>query len=79
MNPVVMHGVPNVNLFDFMCLLVNYDTVLCPSADELQQSQNASAKEVRILLNLMKIDCFVVDSSAFTFHLCDSLSSLCCS
>ena len=53
-----MHGVPNVNLFDFMCLRVNYDKVLCPSANGFQQSQNASAKEVRIHLNLTKIDYF---------------------
>ena len=32
------HGVPNVNLFDFMFLLVDYGNLLCSSANELQQT-----------------------------------------
>ena len=36
-------------------------------AKELQQCQNASAKEVRIHLKLTKIDCFVVESSRLHF------------
>ena len=39
------HGVPNVNLFDFMFLLINYGKVLCSAANELQQNSNASRKE----------------------------------
>ena len=30
------HGVPNVNLFDFMFLLVDYGNVLCSTANELR-------------------------------------------
>ena len=30
------HGAKNVNLLDFMFLLVDYGNVLCPSANELQ-------------------------------------------
>ena len=30
------HGAKNVNLFDFMFLLLDYGNVLCPSANELQ-------------------------------------------
>ena len=32
------HGVPNVKLFDFMFLLVDYGNDLCSSANELQQA-----------------------------------------
>ena len=31
------HGVPNVNLFDFMFLLVDYGKVLCSTANEVPQ------------------------------------------
>ena len=30
------HGVPNVNLFDFMFLLVDYGKALCSTANKLQ-------------------------------------------
>ena len=40
-----IHGVPNVNLFDFTFLLVNFCKVLCSSANELQQNSNASFRE----------------------------------
>ena len=42
-------GVPNVNLFDFMFVLVNYGKVLCSSANELQQNSSASSKEKYVL------------------------------
>ena len=31
------HGVPNIDLSNFACLLVNFGKVLCSSAHELQQ------------------------------------------
>ena len=34
------HGVPNINLSNFACLLVNFGEVLCSSANELQQNSN---------------------------------------
>ena len=39
------HGVPNANLFSFMFLLVDFGKLLCPSANALQQSSNASSRE----------------------------------
>ena len=39
------HGVPNLNLLNFMFLLVDYGKVLCSLANELQQNSNASARE----------------------------------
>ena len=39
------HGVPKVHLFDFMFLLVEYEQVLCSTANELQQNLNASSRE----------------------------------
>ena len=39
------HGVPNVNLFNFRFLLVNFGKVLCSSANELQQNSNACSRE----------------------------------
>ena len=39
------HGVPNTNLSNFMCLLVDFGRVLCLSANELQQNSNASSRE----------------------------------
>ena len=35
------HGVPNINLSNFTCLLVDFGKVLCSSAKELQQNSNA--------------------------------------
>ena len=55
------HGVPNIKLFNFMCLLVDFGKVLCSSAKELQQNSNTSSREDYILQN--NIDCFVRDSS----------------
>ena len=43
------HGVPNTNLSNFTCLLVDFGKVLCPSANELQQNSSASSREEYIL------------------------------
>ena len=52
------HGVPNANLFNFTCLLVDFGKVLCSSANELQQNSNTSSRE-----DYIPHDCFVRDSS----------------
>ena len=39
------HGVPNVNLFNFRFLLVDFGKVSCSSANELQQNSNACSRE----------------------------------
>ena len=39
------HGVLDVNLFDFVFLLVDYGKVLCSTANELQQNTDAFSKE----------------------------------
>ena len=52
------HGVPNVNFFNFMFLLVDFEKVLRSSVNELQQNSNASSR-----LYSTNIDCFVRDSS----------------
>ena len=39
------HEVPNINLTNFTCLLVDSGGVLCSSANELQQNSNASSRE----------------------------------
>ena len=39
------HGVPNTNLSNFLCLLVDFGKVLCSSANELQQNSNTSSRE----------------------------------
>ena len=43
------HGVPHVNLFDFIFLLVDYNKVLRSFAKELQQNSDAFFKEEYIL------------------------------
>ena len=40
-----IHRVPNTNLSNFTCLLVDFGKVLCSSANELQQNSNASPRE----------------------------------
>ena len=52
------HGVPNINLSNFMCLLVDFVKVLCSSAKELQQNSNTSSREdyiLQILIVLLEI------------------------
>ena len=44
-NKSYSHGVPNVNLFDFLILLDDYGKVLSSAANKLQPNSNASAKE----------------------------------
>ena len=39
------HGVPNINLSNFACLLVDFGEVLCSSANKLQQGSNVSSRE----------------------------------
>ena len=39
------HGVPNINLSSFMCLLVDFGKVLCSSDNELLQNSNTSSRE----------------------------------
>ena len=39
------HGIPNINLTNFTCFLVDVGKVLCSSANELQQNSNASSRE----------------------------------
>ena len=55
------HGVPNANLFNFTFLLVNFNKVLCSSANDLQKNSNASKFWRRLYSS--NIDCFVRDSS----------------
>ena len=49
------HGVPNTNLSNFACLLVDFGKVLCSSANELQQNSNACSREDYIpqILNVL--------------------------
>ena len=51
-NLVCSCGVPNVNLFDFLFLLVDYDKVLCSFAKKLQKNSDAFSKEEYILRTL---------------------------
>ena len=39
------HGIPDINLTNFTCFLVDVGKVLCSSANELQQNSNASSRE----------------------------------
>ena len=39
------HGVPNVNLFNFRFLLVDFGKLFCSSANELKQNSNACSRE----------------------------------
>ena len=52
------HGVPNTNLSNFTCLLVDFGKLLCSSANELQKNSNASSREEyipQILIVLLEI------------------------
>ena len=49
------HGVPNINLSNFACLLVDFGKVLCWCAHELQQNSNASSWEDYVPQNLWNI------------------------
>ena len=39
------YGVPNINLSNFTCPLVDFGKVLCSSANKLQRNSNASSRE----------------------------------
>ena len=57
------HGVPNINLSYFMCLLVDFGEVLCLSTNHLQQNSNASSREdyiPQILTVLLEILCVYI-------------------
>ena len=49
------HGVPNIFLSNFTCLLVDFGKVLCSCANKLQQNSNASSREDYIpqILNVL--------------------------
>ena len=55
------HGVPNIYLSNFTCLLVDFGKVLCLSVNELQQISNASSKEdyipqaLTVLLKILRV------------------------
>ena len=55
------HGVPNKNLFNFTCLLVDFGKVLCSSANKLQRNSNASSREdyipqiLTVLLEILRV------------------------
>ena len=55
------HGVPNTNLSNFTCLLVDFGKVLCSSADELQRNSNVSSTEeyipqiLSVLLEILSV------------------------
>ena len=62
-NKCSRHEVPNINLTNFMCLLVDFGEVLCSSANELQQNSNASSREdyiPQILAVLFEILCIYI-------------------
>ena len=55
------HGVPNTNLSNFTCLLVDFGKLLCSSANELQQNSRASSREdyipqtLTVLLEILRV------------------------
>ena len=55
------HGVPNINLSNFACLLVDFSEVFCSSVNELQQNSNASSREdyipeiLTVLLEILRV------------------------
>ena len=55
------HGVSNVNLSNFTCLLVDFGKLLCSSTNELQQNSNASFREdyipqiLTVLLEIIRV------------------------
>jgi len=48
LNKSCSHGVPNVNLFNFRFLLVDFGKVFCSYANELKQNSNACSREDHI-------------------------------
>ena len=39
------HGVPNINLSNVTCLVVDFGKVVCLTANEIQRNSNASSRE----------------------------------
>ena len=60
-NKFSSHGVPDINLSIFTCLLVDFGKVLRSSANELQQNSNASSREdcipqiLTVLLEILRV------------------------
>ena len=51
----VWTGVPNVNLFNFRFLLVDFGKMLCSTANELQQNSNHCPRQDYILYYIPQI------------------------
>ena len=68
------HGVPNINLSNFTCLLVDFGKVLCLSANHLQQNSMLRLLEKAIF---HKYWLFCWRLFVFTFDLCGLLSFVC--
>ena len=55
------HGIPNINLSNFACLVVDFGEVLCSSANEPQQDSNTSSREdyipqiLTVLLEILRV------------------------
>ena len=55
------HGVPNTNLSNFTCLLVDFGKVLYSSANEFKQNSNASSRKdyipqiLTVLLEILRV------------------------
>ena len=55
------HEFPDINLSNFMCLLVDFGEVLCSSAKEVQQNSNTSSREdyipqiLTVLLEILRV------------------------
>ena len=55
------HGVLNINLSNFTCLLVDFGKVLCSSANELQQNSKSFSREdyipeiLTVLLEILRV------------------------
>ena len=57
------HGVPNINLSNFTCLMVDFGIVLCSSPNERQQNSDVSSREdyiPQILTVLLEILCVYI-------------------
>ena len=56
------HGVPNTNLYNFTCLLVDFGKFFCSAANELQENSNTSSREeyilqiLTVLLEILRVD-----------------------
>ena len=66
------HGVPNTNLSNFTCLLVDFiGKVLCSSANELQQNSNVSSRDIPQILTVL------LEILRVYINLCGLLSFVC--